>query len=116
FTGVRVDYPSRLLRACIRPHDGGFEVSSSPPLLAHRILSKPQRNAHRLARSHQKHPRKYLKEAGAVPSPSPALPTRLRHCWLISTPSREMSFSDCLGFGTFCHPSALASGAVYRRI
>lgn len=82
FTGVRVDYSSRLLRACIRPHDGGLVVSSSPPLLAHRILSKPRRNAHGLARS-IKTP-SWVSEGGGScpesrPNPSHSTPSLLAH-------------------------------------
>lgn len=115
FTGVRVDYSSRLLRACIRPHDGGLVVSSSPPLLAHRILLNPGRSVHGLARSIEA-PSRPSGGGGSCPKPRPnashSAPSLLAH----PHAAAGLTFSDCPDLGTFCHPYALASGVLNRRV
>lgn len=113
--GGRVDDCGRLLRACIRPHDGGLVVSSSPPLLAHRILLNPRRSVHGLARSIEA-PSRPSEGGGSCPKPRPnpshSAPSLLAH----PHAAAGSSFSDCPDCGTFCHPYALASGVLNRRV
>lgn len=113
--GSRVDHSQSASSGLSPSPRWALVVSSSPPLLAHRILPKTRRNVHGLARP-SKHPRGYLKRREL--SEAPAQPFPLDSV-IVGSSGRRCDYGRFLIAGAlarFRHPPALASRVVYRRV